>query len=77
MQVPPNGVLGKAVHYTLEYWIELSRYVYNGHWLIDNNAAENAIRPFVIRSKAWLFSQSQHGATASANLYGLIENSKG
>jgi len=47
-----------------------------GDYPIDNNAAENAIRPFVIGRKNWLFSASQQGATASANLYGLIETAK-
>jgi len=45
-------------------------------WPIDNNLAENAIRPFVIGRKAWLFSNSQRGASASANLYSLIETAK-
>jgi len=75
-QVPPKTALGKAVNYTLEYWTELSRYVENGDWPIDNNAAENAIRPFVIGRKNWLFSNSQRGATGSANLYSLIETAK-
>lgn len=75
-QVPPQTAIGKATHYTLEYWAELSRYVENGYWPIDNNAAENAIRPFVIGRKAWLFSNSQRGAKASANLYSLIETAK-
>lgn len=57
-QVLPKSAIGKAIHYTLEYWTELSRYVENGHWPIDNNVAENAIRPFVIGRKAWLFSNS-------------------
>ncbi len=74
--VPPKTALGKAVSYTLEYWPELSRYIENGEWPIDNNPAENAIRPFVIGRKAWLFSNSQRGATASANLYSLIESAK-
>ena len=43
---------------------------------IDNNAAENAIRPFVIGRKNWLFSASQRGATSSANLYSLLETAK-
>lgn len=75
-QVPPKTALGKAVNYTLEYWPELSKYVENGEWPIDNNPAENAIRPFVIGRKAWLFSNSQRGAKASANLYSLIESAK-
>lgn len=75
-QVPPKTALGKAVNYTLEYWPELNRYIENGEWPIDNNPAENAIRPFVIGRKAWLFSNSQRGAKASANLYSLIETAK-
>ncbi len=75
-KVPPKRKLGQAINYALEYWIELSRYVEDGQWPIDNNAAENAIRPFVIGRKAWMFSNSQRGATASANLYSLIETAK-
>ncbi len=75
-QVPPKTALGKAINYTLEYWPELSRYTEDGEWPIDNNQAENAIRPFVIGRKAWLFSHSQRGATASANLYSLVESAK-
>ncbi len=43
---------------------------------IDNNAAENAIRPFVLGRKNWLFSASVKGVKASANLYSLIETAK-
>ena len=75
-QVPPKTALGKAINYTLEYWPELSKYTDNGDWPIDNNPAENAIRPFVIGRKNWLFSNSQRGAKASAKLYGLVETAK-
>ena len=43
---------------------------------IDNNHAENAIRPFVLGRKNWLFSDSVRGVRASANLYSLIETAK-
>ena len=43
---------------------------------IDNNLAENAIRPFVIGRKNWMFSDSVHGVKASANLYSLVESAK-
>jgi len=43
---------------------------------IDKNWAENAIRPFVIGRKNWLFSDSAKGVKASANLYSLIERAK-
>ena len=75
-KVPPKRELGKAIHYALKYWPELVRYIESGDWPIDNNAAENAIRPFVVGRKAWLFSNSQRGAKASANLYSLVETAK-
>lgn len=43
---------------------------------MDNNLAENAIRPFVIGRKNWLFSGTPEGAAASATLYSLIETAK-
>lgn len=43
---------------------------------LDNNAAENAIRPFVVGSKNWLFSHTPGDAQASAAIYNLIETAK-
>jgi hypothetical protein len=43
---------------------------------VGDNPAENAIRPFVIGRKNWLFSATPRGANASANLYSLIETAK-
>ncbi|WP_371927136.1 transposase domain-containing protein [Pseudomonas sp. F01002] len=43
---------------------------------IDYNAAERAIKPFVIGRKAWLFSDAPKGATASAQIYSLVETAK-
>ncbi len=73
---PPKGLLGKAINYTLKYWDRLVRYVEDGHLRPDNNLVENAIRPFVVGRKNWLFSGSPNGAKASADLYSLIETAK-
>ena len=75
-QVLPNSALGKALTYLSNQWDCLIRYVDNGRYPIDNNPAENAIRPFTIGRKNWLFANSQAGAHASANLYSLVETSK-
>ena len=72
-QTPPKGLLGKAVNYTLKNWPLLTRYLEKGFVPMDNNAAENAIRPFVVGRKNWLFSGHPTGAWASSSLYSLIE----
>lgn len=72
----PKGQLGKALGYLDKNWHKLIVYVQDGRLNIDNNPAENAIRPFVIGRKNWLFSASVNGAKASANLYSLIETGK-
>jgi hypothetical protein len=55
-----------------DYWGELIRYTERGDLPIDNNRCENAIRPFVIGRKAWLFSDTPAGAHASAVIYSLL-----
>ena len=75
-KVLPKGLLGTAIAYTLELWPQLNTFLDDGHIEIDNNIAENAIRPFVIGRKNFLFSGSPRGAAASATLYSLIETAK-
>jgi len=75
-QTPPQGLLGKAISYILSRWSKLVRYLENGHITPDNNAAENAIRPFVVGRKNWLFAGSPSGADTAATIYSLIETAK-
>jgi transposase len=75
-EVPPTSATGKALNYLNNEWDKLIRYLDDGRVEIDNNAAENAIRPFVVGRKNWLFSDSVKGVKASANLYSLIETAK-
>lgn len=75
-RVPPKSLLGKAINYTLNQWPRLFNYTKNGWVPIDNNAVENAIRPFVVGRKNWLFSCTPDGAHASAGIYTLIETAK-
>jgi len=76
LQTPPKGLLGKAISYSLNQWDRLMAYVKDGRLSMDNNLAENAIRPFVVGRKNWLFSGTPEGAEASAMLYSLIETAK-
>lgn len=74
--VSPGSLLGKALHYLHGQWPKLTRYVESGTWPIDSNPVENAIRPFVVGRKGWLFADTVGGANASANLYSIIETCK-
>ena len=75
-KAPPQSLLGKAVTYTLNQWERLERYTLDGLLRPDNNLAENAIRPFVVGRKNWLFAGHPRGAGASATIYSLIESAK-
>lgn len=74
--VLPQSLLGKAVHYALGQWPKLTIFLTHADVPLDNNRCENAIRPFVIGRKGWLFSDTVPGALASANLYSLVETAK-
>ena len=71
-----SAKLSRALTYLNNQWPKLIRYTENGAWPIDNNLAENCIRPFVIGRKNWLFAATAEGAKASANLYSLVETAK-
>ena len=74
--VPPGCLLGKAIKYSLSQWDKLIRYLESPYLTPDNNACENAIRPFVLGRKNWLFNQSADGAKSSCGMYSLIETAK-
>lgn len=71
-----NGKLKKAVTYALNQKQYLETFLEHGEIEISNNQVENAIRPFVVGRKGWLFSDTPQGAKASAVIYSLIETAK-
>ncbi|MDR0442188.1 MAG: IS66 family transposase [Treponema sp.] len=75
-ELPPSTLLGEAVGYTLRQWDKLVTYLESPYLTPDNNACENAIRPFVVGRKNWLFCQSPEGADSSCGMYTLIETAK-
>jgi len=74
--VTPESTFGKALHYTYKLKDKLSHYCTDGNLPISNQLAENAIRPFAIARKNFLFYDTPEGATASANLYSLMMTAK-
>ncbi len=65
-----------AMEYTLNQWEHLIGYCNHGQLKISNARAENAIRPFAVGRRAWLFSDTPQGARASAICYSLVESAK-
>ena len=75
-KIMKGGALRKAIDYTLNQWQYLVGYCERGDLKISNALAENAIRPFAIGRKNWLFADTRKGAEASAACYSLIETAK-
>jgi transposase len=75
-RVMKGGLTRKAMEYTLNQWPTLIGYCKRGDLHISNVLAENAIRPFAVGRKAWLFADTPQGAHASATCYSLIETAK-
>ena len=76
LQTLPSGKLGKALAYLLKQWPKLIRYTEDGKVAIDTNLAENAIRPFALGRRNWLFADTVSGAKASAHLYSLVQTAR-
>ena len=75
-KVAPDTLTRGAINYLLNQWDHLVRYCEHGQLRISNILAENAIRPFAVGRKSWLFSDSPEGAKASAAMFSVIETAK-
>lgn len=64
----PQSPMRQAIGYTLGIWKELNVYLQDGRIPIDNNLAENAIRPIALGRKNWLFVGSETGGHTAAVL---------
>lgn len=69
-------VTAKAIDYALSNWRGLTHYLNDGQVPIDNNAAENAVRPLAVGRKNWLFVGSQQAGERAAVVLSLIESAK-
>ena len=71
-----GGKLAEAATYARNQKTALCAFVQHGNVPISNNLAENAIRPFAVGRKNWLFCDAVKGAEASAIVYSLVESAK-
>ncbi len=75
-RVPKDSLTWTAINYTLNQWDRLVGYCQDGRLHLSNALAENAIRPFAVGRRNWLFADTARGARASATCYSLIETAK-
>lgn len=71
-----NSRMDKAITYIKNRRNTLETYLEDGRCSFSNNLSENAIRPFTVGRKNWLFSESPEGAKASATVYTMVEMAK-
>ena len=71
-----NTGLAGAISYTLKRWNALARVLDDGRYPIDNNPAENAIRPIAIGRKNWLFCGSESAGQRAAAIMSLLATAK-
>lgn len=71
-EVLPKSPMGKATAYCIERWDNLLAYLNDGSLEIDNNLAENAIRPIALGRKNYLFAGSERGAQRAAMFYSFF-----
>lgn len=64
------------MNYAQNHKDEFMTYLEDGRYSFSNNLSENAIRPFTVGRRNWLFSDSPKGADASAMFYTMVEMAK-
>jgi len=76
VNVLKGSKLAEAITYSVNQRTSLGTFLEDGQIALSNNRAENAIRPFVIGRKGWLFADTTKGAKASAVVYSIVETAK-
>ena len=76
MQVTRNSTIGKALAYSINQEPYLRTFLEDGAVPMDNNYAEQAIRPFTVGRKNFVLMESSNGAKASAMIYSIVETAK-
>ena len=75
-QVPDGSATAKALDYSLNRWVALTRYLNDGALPADNNWVENQIRPIALGRSNWLFAGSLRAGQRAAAIMSLIQSAK-
>ena len=71
-KVLPKSLTGEAIQYALGNWSTLELYVEVAEAEIDNNSAENSIRPIAVGRKNWLFIGHRNAGPRAATILSLV-----
>jgi transposase len=75
-KVPDGSATAKAIDYSLKRWQALVRFIDDGELPIDNNWAENQIRPIAIGRNNWLFAGSLRAGKRAAAVMSLVHSAR-
>ena len=67
-----SSLIGKAITYAYTRWDNMMRYLDDGRLLLDNNLAENEIRPVTLGRKNYLFCGNHEAAQNMAVVCSLL-----
>ena len=76
IKVPDGTAIAKAIDYSLNRWVALTRYLADPALPIDNNHDEQQIRPWATGRKNWLFAGTQLAGQRAAAVMSLIQSAK-
>lgn len=74
--IPPRSRMGQAIAYAYSLWPRMNNYLKDGRIKIDNNLAENALRPLVLSRKNFLFCGNHEAAENTAVICSLLASCK-
>ncbi|GKQ29489.1 hypothetical protein PSTH1771_14270 [Pseudomonas syringae pv. theae] len=74
--MPEGSAISRALDYSLRRWVALLRYLDDGAVPIDNNWAENQMRPWALGRKNWLFAGSLRSGKRAAAIMSLIQSAR-
>ena len=75
-RVPKSSPVANAMNYFVKEHKELTAFLADGRYEVDNGWLERSIRKFAIGRNGWLFCDTVDGANASALLYSLSITAK-
>ncbi|MGF7192498.1 hypothetical protein JOE11_005576, partial [Robbsia andropogonis] len=75
-RVSEGSAIAKALDYSLRRWGALTRFLDDSQLPIDNNWAENQIRPIALGRKNWLFAGSLRAGKRAAAIMSLVQSAK-